>query len=68
MCCKTLKMFLEILKIFCETQKVFRKLLKYFQPRNESLDSLNAKVSIIYRNQSIDLLCKSIEWFLYFGV
>ena len=28
------------------------------------INSLNAKVTI-YKNQSIDLLCKSIDWFLY---
>ena len=25
------------------------------------------KVLLSYRNQSIDLLCKSIDWFLYEG-
>ena len=28
-------------------------------------NSLNAKISIIYKNQSIDLFCKSTDWFLY---
>ena len=32
------------------------------------INSLKAPLNVpSYRNQSIDLLCKSIEWFLYDG-
>ena len=31
------------------------------------LNPLSASVLPSYRNQSIDLLCKTVDWFLYVG-
>ena len=32
---------------------------------SDFFNSFMTEVSIIYRNQSINLLCKSMDWFLY---
>ena len=51
----------------CWNSKYFWKMTGSNLEIGPSFNSLNAKVVIIYRNQSIDLLCKSIDWFLYDG-
>ena len=48
------------------TEKLKQKLKKMRMQMEETVSiTLSWRRSLSYRNQSIDLLCKSIGWFLY---
>ena len=54
------KINLKFGKMSFVTKDVMGRDLKYFYP-------INDQFSTSYRNQSIDLLCKSVDWFLCDG-
>ena len=57
-------------KVFIEKRKLSESIsLEGFEKRwDTALASITANsVLLSYRNQSIDLLCKSVDWFLYEG-
>ena len=60
---KFINNYLIVLSLSFFSRSLFSRI---FVKRTNVLNSLNVKVAI-FRNQSMDLLCKLIDWFLYDG-
>ena len=61
---KFINNYLIVLSLSFFSRSLFPRI---FVKRTNVLNSLNVKVAISFRNQSMDLLCKLINWFLYDG-
>ena len=62
MCSRTLKLIDTGANKLYECWVIFKK---WKTQREQKLLTLSWRVPLSYRNQSIDLLCKSMDWFLY---
>ena len=51
--------------IILKLQEVFYTPCLLYNATKKSALSLSRRRSLSYRNQSIDFLCKSMDWFLY---